>query len=41
MNDNSIKYKNKIWNSQIVSRLVAQYKSNNVPYYDPNYIFYY
>jgi DNA invertase Pin-like site-specific DNA recombinase len=41
MNDNSIKYKNKIWTSQIVSRLVAQYKSNNVPYYDPNYIHYY
>jgi DNA invertase Pin-like site-specific DNA recombinase len=40
LNEHSIKYKNKIWTSQIVSRLISQYKSKNVPYYDPSYIFY-
>jgi DNA invertase Pin-like site-specific DNA recombinase len=41
LNEHSIKYKNKIWNSQIVARIISQYKSTNVPYYDPDYISYY
>jgi DNA invertase Pin-like site-specific DNA recombinase len=40
LNDNSIKYREKIWNHMQISRIISKHSATNVPYYDPDYIVY-